>query len=48
MEAFETGIGAHRDVKQCVICGEPDRVALQYTHIIPKVETDTVRDALLF
>ena len=49
-EAFETGI-KRRDRNQCVICGrEGARFGrtLNYCHIIPKVEDQTVRYELLF
>ena len=46
-EAFETGIKL-RDANSCVVCGESERRNLNYCHIIPKVEDDTVHYALLF
>ena len=46
-EAFRTGIDA-RDGDSCIICGISGRGALNYCHIIPKVEADTVRYELLF
>jgi len=46
-EAFETGIKT-RDRNFCVVCGYSQRRALDYCHIIPKVEDDTVRYELLF
>ena len=46
-EAFQTGIGA-RDGQRCVVCGASSRQSLEHAHIIPKVEYDTVRYALLY
>ena len=46
-EAFETAIKT-RDRNSCVVCGHSQRRALNYCHIIPKVEDDTVRYELLF
>ena len=46
-EAFETGI-EKRDGNFCVVCGFSDPQALDYCHIIPKVEDETVRYKLLF
>jgi hypothetical protein len=41
-KAFTTGINT-RDKMRCVICGEKDRGILEYAHIIPMVEDETVR-----
>src|SRR6266446_8019128 len=46
-EAFETGIKT-RDSDKCIVCGFSKRRGLNYCHIIPKKEDDTVRYALLF
>ena len=46
-EACEKGIKL-RDANSCVVCGESERQSLNYCYIIPKVEDDTVRYALLF
>ena len=41
-QPFETGILA-RDSGKCVVCGMNDVRVLNYCHIIPKIEEDTVR-----
>jgi hypothetical protein len=46
-EAFETSIKT-RDRRLCVVCGSSQQQGLNYCHIIPKVEDDTVRFELMF
>ena len=46
-EAFESGIKT-RDRHLCVVCGHSQQRGLNYCHIIPKVEDDTVRYVFLF
>lgn len=46
-EAFEAGIQT-RDGDFCVVCGQSQLRILNYCHIIPKIERDTVRYKLLF
>ena len=46
-EVFEAGIRT-RDGDHCVVCGRTEQGILDYCHIIPKVESDTVRSELLF
>ena len=46
-EAFETGIRT-RDNHFCVVCGYDLQPSLNYCHIIPKSEDETVRYELLF
>jgi hypothetical protein len=43
-EAFNTGIDL-RDDNKCIVCGDFGRSTIQHTHIIPKVENDTVRSS---
>jgi 5-methylcytosine-specific restriction endonuclease McrA len=40
--AFETGID-DRDDHRCIVCGVALRDMLEYCHIIPKDEVETVR-----
>ena len=47
MEVFEAGIRT-RDGDRCVVCGRTEQGILDYCHIIPKVESDTVRYELFY